>query len=422
MISSIENELAKSNLLRNTPKRGGTWWWIEIWGHLILSIIILITRERIAKPICALFGYNTNTVVGKFTFGLIGILCVIITVSLMCKIIQNRNFNGIKLATRGCGKRLLIGMAFGGIASAIMWFLVLMSLNVDSLYWAKDDAASAIASISVYAIGLTASATMEEILIRGYVLTSLTRKNSIAMSIIASSALFTLLHFESSLTYSIGHFLFGVAMSLIAIKTGDLWASSGFHTAWNLLGLLLTFLFKFKSGDVVIDGYQELWFEKGLWSDVLVNVITILILVVWFVKDAIKDRDAAKANAKEITCETMEAVEQNNCDVVLDENNPLHKKRKKLSKSIRHTRRIYAIFSAATSLSAALFLFPINGYITHPFALLIVVTPICIISRIALLIKTIRNRKLEKQISAMAKNLPVEEHVCGNDTITAEQI
>ena len=95
---------------------------------------------------------------------------------------------------------------------------------------------SAISSILIILIGWIIQGATEEILTRGWLLDVLITKYNIGFGLFISSILFGVLHLANpNVNYIavINIILVGVFYGLYVIKTNDLWAVCGMHTAWN---------------------------------------------------------------------------------------------------------------------------------------------------------------------------------------------
>lgn len=79
----------------------------------------------------------------------------------------------------------------------------------------------------------------EEVMCRGFLMTSIVRRNSVTCAVIINSLLFSLLHaFNPSgmaVIPMINLFLFGVFASMMFIRSGNIWLCAAFHSIWNLL-------------------------------------------------------------------------------------------------------------------------------------------------------------------------------------------
>ena len=76
----------------------------------------------------------------------------------------------------------------------------------------------------------------EEVLCRGYLMVSLSRRYHVTLAVAASSLFFAFLHSGnnglSPLAY-INLFLFGVLASLLLLDFGNIWIAGAFHSVWN---------------------------------------------------------------------------------------------------------------------------------------------------------------------------------------------
>jgi len=90
--------------------------------------------------------------------------------------------------------------------------------------------------IAVYFLGFLIQGASEEIMIRGYLLTTLAKTTNKFWAVAISSLVFALLHI---LNPSMGIipfsnlFLFGVFAAFFFLRTKDIWAICAIHSAWN---------------------------------------------------------------------------------------------------------------------------------------------------------------------------------------------
>ena len=76
----------------------------------------------------------------------------------------------------------------------------------------------------------------EELLTRGYLMVSLSKKNRMAFSIGISSLVFGLLHVGNpgiQFLAFVNIVLVGIILGLLVLLSGDLWAACGYHALWN---------------------------------------------------------------------------------------------------------------------------------------------------------------------------------------------
>lgn len=103
---------------------------------------------------------------------------------------------------------------------------------------------AALLPIGVLMLGFIIQGSSEEILFRGWLMQLIASRHGIWIAVVGNSALFALAHagnIEPSNELYVGLaniVLFGLFISLYAVREGSLWGVCGWHAAWNwLLGL-----------------------------------------------------------------------------------------------------------------------------------------------------------------------------------------
>ena len=87
-----------------------------------------------------------------------------------------------------------------------------------------------------YLIGFLIQGMSEEVLCRGYLMVSITRKNSIPVAVAANAVMFALLHIFNpgiGVIPLVNIALFGAFASVYALKRGSLWGVCAAHSLWN---------------------------------------------------------------------------------------------------------------------------------------------------------------------------------------------
>ena len=90
--------------------------------------------------------------------------------------------------------------------------------------------------LALYFLGFLIQGASEEIMIRGYLLTTLAKTTNKLWAIILSSVVFALLHIVNpsmGIIPFLNLFLFGVFAALFFLRTKNIWAISAIHSAWN---------------------------------------------------------------------------------------------------------------------------------------------------------------------------------------------
>jgi len=79
--------------------------------------------------------------------------------------------------------------------------------------------------------------SVEEILFRGWMLSAIAAKFGVAIAIVLSSLVFTVMHYDphAGVIFTVNVFLFAVFACCWAIRTGNVWGVMGWHAGWNWL-------------------------------------------------------------------------------------------------------------------------------------------------------------------------------------------
>ncbi|WP_289294183.1 CPBP family intramembrane glutamic endopeptidase, partial [Romboutsia ilealis] len=215
-----------------------------IWA-IILSLIFLyggsIIGEILTIPLyivflkIPLFFYNQNLLLlflNLLTFATISSL-----VFFRVKVIERRSLSSIGLNKNNWLKKYLLGFFIGLVMMSI---IVLILLSFGYITIEKNPiqpvGVSAISSVLVILFGWIIQGATEEIVTRGWLLNVLSNKYSIGVGLLISSTLFGLMHLSNpNVNYIavINIILVGLFYGFYVIKTNDLWAVCGMHTAWN---------------------------------------------------------------------------------------------------------------------------------------------------------------------------------------------
>ena len=153
------------------------------------------------------------------------------------KVIEKRSLSSIGFNKNNWLKKYSLGFLIG---LAMMSIIVLILLPFGYITVDKNPiqpvGVSAIASVLVILFGWIIQGAIEEIVTRGWLLNVLSTKYNIGVGLLISSTLFGLMHLTNpNVNYIavINIILVGLFYGLYVIKTNDLWAVCGMHSAWN---------------------------------------------------------------------------------------------------------------------------------------------------------------------------------------------
>ncbi len=146
------------------------------------------------------------------------------------------------LASLGLGDRVdvlrfLRGFAIGlGLFTAVVLVLFVTETiqidrtPMDPVGWPAFEA------LAIVLVGWTVQSTTEELVARGWLLSTMAARTNLATAVIASSVLFSLLHVFNdnvSLVAMANILLVGIFLALFSIVEGGIWGVAGIHAAWN---------------------------------------------------------------------------------------------------------------------------------------------------------------------------------------------
>ena len=157
---------------------------------------------------------------------------MIIAAIVYCKAFEKRPLSSLGFSKRGFITEYLAGALVG---------LVMISVPVLACYLSGALTVSVsenvdIPTILLFLLAFLLQGMGEEVLFRGYLLTSLARRHHIWVAIIFSSALFAAFH-TGNAAFGIIPFinitLFGIFSAVLMLKRGSIWAVGAIHSLWN---------------------------------------------------------------------------------------------------------------------------------------------------------------------------------------------
>ncbi len=207
---------------------------IFMYGGSLIGSIATVPLYLILKN-APLFFNNQDLLlllINLFSFAFISLV-----VFFRVKVIEKRNLSFIGFNKNNWLKKYLLGFSIGII---MMGIIVLILLQFGYITIEKNPlqpvGIASISSILVILLGWIIQGATEEIVTRGWLLNVLSTKYNIVFGLSISSTLFGLMHLANpNVNYIavINIILVGIFYGLYVIKTNDLWAVCGMHSAWN---------------------------------------------------------------------------------------------------------------------------------------------------------------------------------------------
>lgn len=148
--------------------------------------------------------------------------------------IEKRSFFEMGLSSCDIKKQYTKGLIIGTVLFLSVFLLAMLLHSVEIISFQLQ----VLPGLFFIFIGYMIQGMSEEIMMRGFLMTSISRNTSITFGIFMNSAIFSYLHGENAsiswLAY-INIFLFGILMSLYVLKSGNLWGVAAIHSAWNFV-------------------------------------------------------------------------------------------------------------------------------------------------------------------------------------------
>lgn len=212
-------------------------------------------------------------------------------VIIYCRCIEKRNFRSMGFVKKRAFLQYIIGMFIGFVMFSAS---VLICIIQGSLEYKGFIAKGNVLFIVLFFIGFLIQGMEEEVLLRGYFMTSISTKVPVVAAIMINSVFFAMLHLMNSgisVIAFINLILFGVFASVYAIKTNSLWGACALHSIWNFVqgnfyGILVsgldtkTSVFRFvsvKDGELFNGG--EFGLEGGIAVTFVLIISTLLTLL-----------------------------------------------------------------------------------------------------------------------------------------------
>ena len=151
-----------------------------------------------------------------------------------CKCIEKRKLFSMGFNKRGLVFEYILGLFLGALMIALPALVCYLTGCVSFSF----DASVSPLVIVLFFVAFILQGMGEEVLFRGYLMTSLARRHNVWVAIIVSAIMFSIFHIPNSnfsIIAFINIFLFGIFAGVFTLKRGNIWAVSALHTAWNFL-------------------------------------------------------------------------------------------------------------------------------------------------------------------------------------------
>ncbi len=143
------------------------------------------------------------------------------------------------LSSLGIVKAKMIPSYLIGILGAAVSMIIATVVCLITRAFTIEKTDCSILYFFLYAFGWIIQGLAEEVMCRGFLMTSIARRYSLKTAVIANSIVFAVLHVlnPSGITVLafVNLFLYGVFASMMFIYSENIWLCAGFHTVWNMI-------------------------------------------------------------------------------------------------------------------------------------------------------------------------------------------
>ncbi len=222
------------------PARG----WIP-WGALsaFLALVFVIATALPGDSLIANFVNlspegNPLDPAALIAFTLVPFGFLLLVLLAWVRFVERRSLASIGLVGENKLREFLRGHAIGlaGLFVVVLGIWIAGGLHLTAVAPAFSQPASLV-PILLLLFTFALQSSVEELLIRGWLLSVLAKKFNVPVAVIVSSALFSLLHFNPRTHWlvSVGTFLFGLFACAWVLRTRSVLGIMGWHAGWNWL-------------------------------------------------------------------------------------------------------------------------------------------------------------------------------------------
>ena len=205
-----------------------------IIGKYLLLITFWILSIVLADSLTPILNEQGKPI-STFFFEFIPFLGLVIGHFIMTKAFEKSTFDFVRVNKNNLLKNVIYGILFG-----LLWLTVsVMIIYLLGNGKLNNSFTLTAGQLLLFFFVLFINASMQELLVHGYLFSLLESKYSKLTALIATSFLFLLLHpgaINSGLTASINVFGAGLIFGLITIKFDSLICATFAHTVWNYFG------------------------------------------------------------------------------------------------------------------------------------------------------------------------------------------
>ena len=237
----------------------------------------------------------SKTLTSSPTILLISLVCTLIATGLViiyCRFIEKRSLYSMGFVSKKAVPDYLVGMVIGFVMFSVA---ILICVATGTLSYKGAAYCGSIGLIVSFFLGYLFQGISEEVVCRGYFMTTVASKKPIILAILANSVLFGLMHLMNkgvTVLAVVNIVLVGIFFSVLMLKSDSIWGVCAVHSMWNFTqgnfyGIKVSGIdsgasvFKFVPSEVgtIING-GSFGLEGGL-AVTIVLVIAISVTLLW---------------------------------------------------------------------------------------------------------------------------------------------
>jgi uncharacterized protein len=218
--------------------------WIP-WGVVapVLCLVLVVVPSLAAEEALQVVGLMDASGDPVGFEGLVALLLFPFSVMALAVVAWVRLVERRSLATAGLtagwgAGKFLLGHAAGVITICAVVAAIWLAGGFDvGVPWKAAQSPDALMRIGILLVCFAVQSSAEEFVFRGWLLSAIARKFNVALAVLLSSMVFSLLHYGPGQVWlvTLGTFLFGVFACAWALKAGSIWGVMGWHAGWNWL-------------------------------------------------------------------------------------------------------------------------------------------------------------------------------------------
>ncbi|MFC4347435.1 CPBP family intramembrane glutamic endopeptidase [Kordiimonas lipolytica] len=221
------------------PKGWKPWALLVPVVAILFTIIPLVTGVKLMRALSLLPESGAPILPTDLTASLIVPFAIMFALLLLwLRFVEKRSLASIGLGGEAKVSRFSVGFLVGSamIAVTVIGILALGGYEIGAIAPAFTSPA-ALGAMLMLAVGYSVQAGVEEVVMRGWLLSAMSRKVGVIAASSTSALLFTLLHFDpdnpNMLVDAATSVLFSLFACYWAIKAGSIWGIIGWHAGWN---------------------------------------------------------------------------------------------------------------------------------------------------------------------------------------------